>query len=391
LQRPKLSCPWLRSATLAICANLQDEAVSELCRGAPLLHELSLWRCSSLVKPVIRAPYLHTLNLCECAELRDRCTLPCPAPIPQKNQIHPLLQSNPYAADTSLRRAHRAPLRSPTSHPSHTASLTTIACVVAPCVSALHALPSSCARLSSLLVAGCVSLSPAAAHWGGGAALTTLDVSDMAATTDAQLRAACDASPELRRIDLSRSGAGVVTPLVGGTQLVSLVAKQCEHLADDAVSAACNTSPLLTTLVLSLCSALHSPRVHGAVLAELNLSGCTLLQDAAVNHACAHSPSLTKLCLSRCNSLVEPVVTGAKLRRVEMAYAEQCVATSRHQPISAPPASQQPSSCYAALADERRAALAAARRHAALPYTPARTDARAASQAVPADDLRRRA
>lgn len=39
LRRPRLSCPGLVHATLAICANLADDAVDDLCAGAPLLRE----------------------------------------------------------------------------------------------------------------------------------------------------------------------------------------------------------------------------------------------------------------------------------------------------------------------------------------------------------------
>lgn len=39
LHKPRLTCPLLRVATLAICANLTDEAVDHLCAGAPQLQE----------------------------------------------------------------------------------------------------------------------------------------------------------------------------------------------------------------------------------------------------------------------------------------------------------------------------------------------------------------
>ena len=259
LIKPKLSIPWLRSATLAICANLSDEAVEALCQGAPLLRELSLWRCSSLVSPRIKSPYLETLNLCECADLQD---------------------------------------------------------------GALRSLP-SLTRLSSLLLAGCDHLQGETAHWGGTQSLTTLDVSDMPTTSDAQLTAACAASPHLRRLDFSRSGPAVQSPVVGGPSLQQLLATRCEGLVDEAVSTACSRSPNLTTLMLGLCSSLHTPRIHGDKLSELNLSGCPLLSDSAVTHACEHSPNLSKLTLSLCAALNEPNVKGPRLKRVELSHAEK--------------------------------------------------------------------
>lgn len=257
LQRPRLTCPWLRSATLAICANLQDEAVASLCRGAPLLRELNLWRCSSLVAPGFRLPYLETLNLCECVDLTDGAL----------------------------------------------ASVT------------------ACSRLSSLLLAGCDSL--AGSHrFGGGRSLTALDVSDIAATTDAQLTAACADSPDLRRLDLSRSGPGVRSPSLGGTHLQAIIATRCEHLGDDAVTLACGSAPALQTLMLALCTSLHSPRILGERLSELNLSGCSALQDAAVTFACQNAPTLRRLSLSLCAALVAPRVVGPCLQRVELSHCE---------------------------------------------------------------------
>ena len=259
LQRPRLSCPWLRSATISICANLQDDAVNSLCHGAPLLQELNLWRCSSLASPVIRAPYLETLNMCECVELTD---------------------------------------------------------------SALRSI-SMCDTISSLLLAGCEALGGTTLHWGGGNALTTLDVSDIVSTSDAQLTAACAASPDLARLDFSRSGVRVQSPVVGGPKLVTLLCTKCENLVDEAVSTACDRSPVLTTLMLALCTSLHTPRIRGESLADLNLSGCFLLQDAAVSHACAHCPSLSRLTLSLCAALIEPEVRGPSLKRIELSHAEQ--------------------------------------------------------------------
>ena len=47
LVRPRLGgLRRLRVAALYICASLQDGAVDDLCRGSPLLRELSVWRCS---------------------------------------------------------------------------------------------------------------------------------------------------------------------------------------------------------------------------------------------------------------------------------------------------------------------------------------------------------
>ena len=257
LRKPRLTCPWLRSATLAICANLQDEAVSTLCKSSPMLRELNLWRCSSLKAPAFRLPYLETLNLCECADLTD-------------------------AATTSV---------------------------------------ASCTQVTSLMLAGCDGL--AGTHrWGGGKALTTLDVSDMSATNDAQITAACADSPELRRLDFSRSGPGVQAPTVGGQKLQTIIATRCEHLVDDAVTGACDASPNLQTLMLALCTSLHSPRIHGERLAELNLSGCFALQDAAVTFVCENSPMLSRLSLSLCAALSAPSICGPNLRRLEMSHGE---------------------------------------------------------------------
>ena len=259
LSKPRLSCPWLRSATIAICTNLDDEAVDALCAGAPLLRELSLWRCSSLRTPAIEARNLRTLNLCECAELTDGAIMHV-----AKNGAH----------------------------------------------------------LSSLYLAGCDALGGSTPHWGGGASLTTLDVSDLPSITDAQLTAACVASPELTRLDCSRSGPSVQVPVIGGPKLGALLCTKCEHLVDESVSGACDRSPVLVSLMLALCTSLFSPRIHGEAITELNMSGCRLLQDAAVTHACKHCPRLAKLSLSLCAALLEPIIVGASLRRVELSRAE---------------------------------------------------------------------
>ena len=111
--------------------------------------------------------------------------------------------------------------------------------------------------------------------------------------------------------------------MVGGPKLVTLLCTKCENLADEAVTTACDRSPVLTTLMLALCTSLHTPRIRGESLADLNLSGCFLLQDAAVSHACAHCPSLSRLTLSLCAALIEPEVRGPSLKRIELSHAEQ--------------------------------------------------------------------
>ena len=263
LRTPRLTCPWLRSATIAICANLRDEAVSRLCVGAPLLGELSLWRCSSLSSPAIRAPHLEILNLCECVELRE---------------------------------------------------------------AAVHALHQACPRLRSLLLAGCAGLGDGGAVWGGHTRptnLTHLDLSDNASATEASLNSMCALSPRLRRLDVSRSGHALRAPVMGGVDLTNLICTRCEGLEDEAVSAACDRSPRLASLMLALCTSLHSPRVHGAQLTELNFSGCHQLQDAAASHACRHAPSLARLTLSLCASLVAPFLRAPSLRRLDCSHCEK--------------------------------------------------------------------
>ena len=132
-----------------------------------------------------------------------------------------------------------------------------------------------------------------------------------------------DLSPELVRLDCSRSGPGVRAPVLGGAKLRALVCTKCESLVDEAVSGACDRSPVLGSLMLALCVTLFSPRIHGENLAEITLSGCNMLQDAAVTHASMHCPRLAKLSLSLCAALVEPYVAGPMLRRVVLSHAEQ--------------------------------------------------------------------
>ena len=48
-----------------------------------------------------------------------------------------------------------------------------------------------------------------------------------------------------------------------------IVATRCERLVDEAVTAACSASPALTSLMLALCTSLHSPRIHGLLLTEV--------------------------------------------------------------------------------------------------------------------------
>ena len=73
----KLSCPVLTSmpklrvATLSVCSHLLDAAVTALCDGAPLLEELTLWRCASLRAPRIKGAELRLVNLCENALIDD--------------------------------------------------------------------------------------------------------------------------------------------------------------------------------------------------------------------------------------------------------------------------------------------------------------------------------
>ena len=272
LRRPRLSCPKLRFATLAICANLMDVAVDHLCLASPLLEELSLWRCSSLTAPSLRGAHLTIVNLSECISLEDR------------------------ALSTLLRH---------------------------------------CPRLTNLSLAGCEALSCEIADLAhtvtlgsppvlpGGACLTTLDASDICGMNDALLSAMCQFSPALRHLDFSRSGAAVQFPQIGGEHLLTLVGTRCEALSDMTVSSACDKSPLLSSLMLALCSSLYSPRIHGECLTDVNLSGCTALQDGAVTHVCMHSPHLARLSLSLCASLVEPVVRGSCLRRVELSHCEK--------------------------------------------------------------------
>ena len=48
-----------------------DAAVTALCDGAPLLEELTLWRCASLRAPRIKGAELRLVNLCENALIDD--------------------------------------------------------------------------------------------------------------------------------------------------------------------------------------------------------------------------------------------------------------------------------------------------------------------------------
>lgn len=257
--------------------------LSPVSTSRALGHRLNLWRCSALVAPRVRGPLLETLNLCECVQLVDR---------------------------------------------------------------ALPPLCTACPALRTLMIAGCESLSgelgapapsllglPALQSGFGGPGLTMLDVSDIRLMNDELLSAVCAASPNLRRLDISRSGNLVQSPVVGGPQLTSLVSTRCQHLGDDAVSAACDASPRLTSLMLALCGTLYSPRMHGALLSDVNLSGCAQLQDAAVSYLCGHSPLLSRLSLSLCPCLAEPLIHGACLKRVELSHCEHLSAPTVHGPL----------------------------------------------------------
>ncbi|KOO29242.1 scf e3 ubiquitin ligase complex f-box protein grra [Chrysochromulina tobinii] len=237
LRRPRLTLPHLQHCTIAICANLTDEAVHDLCAGSPQLAELSLWRCTALRTPPVRGASLTSLNLCECTSLHDRA-------------LRPLAAS----------------------------------------------------RQSSL---------------------TTLDVSDILTMNDALLSAACASAPKIRHLDFSRSGHAVIAPSVGGPCLTHLIGTRCEALADETVSAACDTSPRLSTLMLALCGSLRSPRIHGALITDLNMSGCSMLQDSAVTYACMHCPRLSRLSLSLCGMLASPIVRGPALKRIELSHCER--------------------------------------------------------------------
>lgn len=125
-----------------------------------------------------------------------------------------------------------------------------------------------------------------------------------------------------------------------------MIACHCERLADRAVSLACNASPSLCTLVLSLCrydlwsstyapvfscllnqllallSGLWSPHIHGGSLTELNLAGCSILQDDSIRALCIRCPALAKLSLSFCVALSLPVIHSDSLHRIDLSHCE---------------------------------------------------------------------
>ena len=149
LRCPRLRCGRVERATLCICANLQDDAVSYLCEHAPALQatrcrplhgcmcrraqthtqthrqthrhtdthahrhtrtqthahietgacrlqDLNLWRCASLRKPTLRSASLTQLNLSECVELDDAAVADaCADGSEEKAPFSPHVQSAP--------------------------------------------------------------------------------------------------------------------------------------------------------------------------------------------------------------------------------------------------------------------------------------------------------
>ena len=335
LRRPRLTLPHLHHCTIAICANLTDEAVHDLCAGSPQLTELSLWRCTALRTPPVRGTSLTSLNLCECTSLHDRALRPLGEACPQlmtlliagceslTSQLEP--QTLPFGgrlADGAGYGNHSgtdadvgsAPVLSPTMPPlplpppSTPPSGITMPLMTTP--------PSTYITLPP-------SLPTAPAAPSRQSSLTTLDVSDILTMNDALLSAACASAPRLRHLDFSRSGHAVIAPSIGGPCLTHLIGTRCEGLADETVGAACDTSPRLSTLMLALCGSLRSPRIHGALITDLNMSGCSMLQDSAVTYACMHCPRLSRLSLSLCGMLASPIVRGPALRRIELSHCER--------------------------------------------------------------------
>lgn len=296
--------PRVIELDLGGCGQMTDAGLEALCTAAPLLAQLRITVNARLRKPHLTCPWLRVATLAICANLRDEA-------------VTALCSGSPLLRELNLWRC-----TSLVSPPFRLPYLETLnMCECADLTDGALNSVSACSRLSSLLLAGCDRL--AGTHrWGGGRALTSLDVSDMAATNDAQISAACTDSPRLRRIDLSRSGPGVRSPSIGGDRLQTIIATRCEHLVDDAVSLACDRTPQLQTLMLALCTSLHSPRIHGEHLSELNMSGCCALRDHAVTFVCENAPALQRLSLSLCAALVEPRVIGPRLLRVELSHCE---------------------------------------------------------------------
>ena len=335
LRRPRLTCPQLRHATLTICANLTDDAVDDLCAGAPLIEELSLWRCSSLRNLRVRGARLTSLNLCECTSMSDAALRPLASACPRLTTLliagcesltseldasalalGPFVSPAPAGAE-----AAQAPM-APTGHAGGSAPLPLL-----PGSPATPPAPLPSHAIGMLSVAAAAAPPPPPSTGTPDAAssclsLTALDVSDVLSMNDVLLSAACAAAPNLKHLDFSRSGPAVIAPRVGGPCLQSLVGTRCEAIADDAVTAACQASPQLATLMLALCATLHTPRIHAQRLTDLNMSGCMQLQDAAVTHACCHCPSLSRISLSLCAQLVSPTVRGPLLRRIELSHCE---------------------------------------------------------------------
>ena len=345
LRRPRLTLPHLQHCTIAICANLTDEAVHDLCAGSPQLAELSLWRCTALRTPPVRGASLTSLNLCECTSLHDRALRPLGEACPQlatlliagceslTSQLEPHTlpfggrlaggagagNGNHSGTDAGVGSPIGSPLvlspampPLPLPPPSTPPAGITMPLMTTPSSTYITLPPSLPPSLPT---------APAAAS--RQSSLTTLDVSDILTMNDALLSAACASAPRIRHLDFSRSGHAVIAPSVGGPCLTHLIGTRCEALADETVSAACDTSPRLSTLMLALCGSLRSPRIHGALITDLNMSGCSMLQDSAVTYACMHCPRLSRLSLSLCGMLASPIVRGPALKRIELSHCER--------------------------------------------------------------------
>ena len=308
----KLSCPVLTSmpklrvATLSVCSHLLDAAVTALCDGAPLLEELTLWRCASLRAPRIKGAELRLVNLCENALIDDEGAGRIGGACPKLQRLFlagcaavtsPLPNGGAHVAELDLANADGL-----------TDGGLSAACAGAP-------------ALERLDISGCSLICQP--EWLGGARLRSLRASGCDAIADDAITACCARSPGLTNLTLPLCAA-LRSPRIGTPALTELNLCGCAALTDAAVEHACHASPQLARLAVAHCNALVAPNLRGAAprkidlshcalltepavggdrLEELSVAGCAALSDAALEAACVDAPHLVKLAIDGCAQL----------------------------------------------------------------------------------------
>ena len=200
-----------------MCSHLLDAAVTALCDGAPLLEELTLWRCASLRAPRIKGAELRLVNLCENALIDDEGAGRIGGACPKLQRLFlagcaavtsPLPNGGAHVAELDLANADGL-----------TDGGLSAACAGAP-------------PLERLDISGCSLICQP--EWLGGARLRSLRASGCDAIADDAITACCARSPGLTSLTLPLCAA-LRSPRIGTPALTELNLCGCAALTDAAV------------------------------------------------------------------------------------------------------------------------------------------------------------